>query len=266
MDTRIYEIEFQDDHTEAISASVIAENLFSQVDEEGRRHTVLDHIIDARTDGTQTSEDDAFMVTKNGMRRRRKTTKGWEVCVIWRDKSTTWHKLKDTKDSYTVELAEYSVENKLSHLPAFAWWEPHSLRKRDRIVSKIKSKYWVRTHKYGIRIPKSVQEDIKIDKENDNNLCWDALMLEMVNVRPAFEIFDKKINDLPIGYTKIDCHVVWDVKLDENFRRKSRFVAGGHKTQVPPSMTYSSVVSRESVRIALTITALNNLDIVSCDI
>ena len=46
-------------------------------------------------------------------------------------------------------------------------------------------------------------------------------------------------------------------------------VAGGHRTteQVPDSIiTYSSVVSRDSVRIALTIAALNGLQIAACDI
>ena len=52
LDTRIYDIEFQDGHTEAISANIIAENLFSQIDEEGRRYAILDQIVDVRTDGT----------------------------------------------------------------------------------------------------------------------------------------------------------------------------------------------------------------------
>ena len=52
----------------------------------------------------------------------------------------------------------------------------------------------------------------------------------------------------------------------KNFRRKARLVAGGHKTSTPTSLTYSSVVSRDSVRIALTLAALNGLDILSCDI
>ena len=43
-------------------------------------------------------------------------------------------------------------------------------------------------------------------------------------------------------------------------------MAGGHKTEAPSSITYSSVVSRDSVRIALTIAALNGLDILACDI
>ena len=43
-------------------------------------------------------------------------------------------------------------------------------------------------------------------------------------------------------------------------------VAGGHMTASPSSITYSSVVSRDSVRIALTIAALNGLSILGCDI
>ena len=91
-------------------------------------------------------------------------------------------------------------------------------------------------------------------------------MMEMKNVRPAFEVFDRPISELPIGYSHIKCHIVWDIKLGENFRRKARFVAGGHTTKVPTSLTYSSVVSRDSVRMSLTVAALNDLDILVCDI
>ena len=49
--------------------------------------------------------------------------------------------------------------------------------------------------------------------------------------------------------------------------RKSRLVAGGHRHKdVPSYETYSSVVSRDSVRIILTIAALNNLNILAADI
>jgi len=43
-------------------------------------------------------------------------------------------------------------------------------------------------------------------------------------------------------------------------------VADGHKTKLPTSMTYSSVVSRDNVRVALTIASLNSLEISACDI
>jgi hypothetical protein len=48
--------------------------------------------------------------------------------------------------------------------------------------------------------------------------------------------------------------------------RKARFVAGGHTTETPTSLTYSSVVSRDSVRIAFLMAALNDVDVMSCDI
>ena len=93
----------------------------------------------------------------------------------------------------------------------------------------------------------------------------DAICKEMKNVGVAFEPFDGDENDLK-GYKFVKCHMIFDVKMGENFRRKARMVAGGHMTESPSSLTYSSVVSRDSVRIALTITALNGLSTRSCDI
>jgi hypothetical protein len=58
--------------------------------------------------------------------------------------------------------------------------------------------------------------------------------------------------------------MIFDVKMD--FTHKARFVAGGHMTDPPSSITYSSVVSHESVRIAFTIAALNDMDVLCADI
>ena len=41
------------------------------------------------------------------------------------------------------------------------------------------------------------------------------------------------------------------MELGEGFRRKAQFVGDGHKTETPSSMTYSTVVPRDSVRIIL---------------
>ena len=59
--------------------------------------------------------------------------------------------------------------------------------------------------------------------------------------------------------------MVFEVKL-EGFRRKVRLVAGGHMTDAPPVLTYASVVTRETVRIALTMAALNDLEVKASDI
>ena len=90
-------------------------------------------------------------------------------------------------------------------------------------------------------------------------------MIEMKNVRVAFEEHDGGIKDL-IGYQEVKCHVIFDIKLGENYREKARFVAGGHTTDTPSIMTYASVVSRDSVRIVLRIAALNGLDVLGYDI
>ena len=67
-----------------------------------------------------------------------------------------------------------------------------------------------------------------------------------------------------VGFQEIGCHLVFVVKMD--FTQKDRFVAGGHTTKTPSSITYSSVVSRDSVRLALKIAALNSVEVMSCDL
>ena len=268
MDTRLYEVEYLDGYKASLAANAIAENLFAQIDEEGNRFVTLDSIISHRVDGTQVSKDCAFITSHNGGKRRKETTKGWEILIQWKDGTTTWEKLKDVKDSYPVQLAEYAHQSCIADEPALAWWVPHVLKKKTHIISKVKSKYWSRTHKFGIKIPKTVQEAIQLDKENGDTLWWDAILKEMKNVRIAFELYDGNIEDLvkDQGFTKINCHIIFDIKMGENFRRKARLVAGGHLTEAPSSITYSSVVSRDSVRIALLIAALNDLNILACDI
>ena len=266
LDTRMYEVEYVDGKKVALSANHIAENLFAQVDDEGNRHVLMHEIIDHRTNGQEVKQQDAFLTTKMGTKWLRETTKGWELLVEWKDGSTTWVALKDMKESFPGQVSEYAVASRIAMEPAFAWWTPTVLCCRNRIVAKIKSKYWVRTHMFGIRIPKSVEEAIKLDKANGDTLWWDAICKEMKNVRPAFEEFEGTKEEIPKGHQFIRCHMIFDINFGENFRRKARLVAGGHMTEAPAMITYSSVVSRDSVRIALTIAALNGLQVMSCDI
>ena len=43
-------------------------------------------------------------------------------------------------------------------------------------------------------------------------------------------------------------------------------MAGGHTTETPSCIIYASIVSRDSIRLALIIAALNNIDILSYDL
>lgn len=85
-------------------------------------------------------------------------------------------------------------------------------------------------------------------------------------MRPACKRWEEKESDLPPGFQKIKCHFIFDIKMAWNFRCKARLVANGNETDAPPTLTYLSVASRDSVRIALLVASLNELEVLVCDI
>ena len=266
LDTRMYEVEYLDGERTSLAAHNIAENLFAQIDDEDNRQVLMDEIIGHRSNEHAVNQQDAFITTKRGTKRRRETTKGWELLVRWKDGGTDWIALKDIKESYPVQVAEYTLSLCISEEPAFAWWSSSVLKKRNRIIAKTKSKYWLRTYKFGIEIPKTVLQARKIDAKSGNTLWWDAICKEMKDMKPAFEVFEGGIQQIPSGFQEIKCHMIFDIKIGENICRKARLVAGGHTTDAPATLTYSSVVPHDSVWIALTIAALNQLEVMACDI
>jgi hypothetical protein len=106
---------------------------------------------------------------------------------------------------------------------------------------------------------KTVKEALALDRKNGNTLWTDAIAKEMKEVCIAFNILPDG-HSAPIGYQKIPCHMIFDVKI-EDFRQKARLVAGGHRTKAPATITYASMVSRETVCLALTIASLNDLQV-----
>jgi hypothetical protein len=120
----------------------------------------------------------------------RKTTKGWHLCVEWKDGTTSWERLADLKESNPVEVDEYAATKSLLNTTAFIWWAPHVLQKRTRSIAAVTKRYHKRTHKFGIEVPKSWDDCVKLDKENDNTLWQDEVRKEMKNVRIAFKILN----------------------------------------------------------------------------
>jgi hypothetical protein len=78
-----------------------------------------------------------------------------------------------------IEIAKFVVVNHLVEEPAFKWWVPKVLRKRNRIISKVKSRYWKTTHKFGIQLPHSVEEALQIDEETGTDFWGKAINKEM---------------------------------------------------------------------------------------
>ena len=69
---------------------------------------------------------------------------------------------------------------------------------------------------------------------------------------------------LPERFNPVSGHIVFDMKID--FTRKARWVLDRHKTTDPDRSTYTGVVSRDSVKIVFTYTALNDLEVCIADI
>ena len=143
LDSRLYEVEYADGHIEELTANVIAENLISQVDEEGRRQMMLDSIIDHRVLHDAVPRSEGTYTNSYGVKRHKATTRGWEMLVEWRDGSSDWIAMKDLKESYPVELAMYATDRKIDDEPAFAWWLPYVLKKTETDTTKSKVKILV---------------------------------------------------------------------------------------------------------------------------
>ena len=121
--------------------------------------------------------------------------------------------------SITYETAKYAIANKILEEPAFAWWTKQTLKTHNCVISKIKSRYWLQTHKYGIEIPKNWQQAVALDQKNGNTLWQDAIKKEMKNVQPAFEEHDGNKKQL-VGYTKITSHIIYNSNLANPFGGK----------------------------------------------
>ena len=263
LNTAVYNVESPDGTISEYTANVIAENLWNQVDNEGYDYSLLYEIVGHRKTEDAVPIEKGHYETKSGAKRRVITTKGWELQVKWESGETTFITLKDIKESNPIEVAEYAKAQKLDKEPAFAWWIPTVIKRRKAIIDKTSRK--VRKNmKFGIYVPKNYAEAVEMDRANGNTLWQDAVKKEMTNVEVAFKFLDEHGARVPIGFKKITCHLIYDVKFD--LTRKARYVGGGHLTSVPACMTYSSVVSRDSVRIMFLIAALNDLNVEMCDI
>jgi len=263
LDTRLYQVVFPDGETAEYSANIIAECIYSQVDDEGNQFLLLDEIIDWKKTMDAVPDEDILQISHNGNIHKRRTTKGWKLCVKWKDGSTSWEPLKDLKQAYPVQVAEFAISHDLQDLPAFRWWVKDTLKRRDRIIKAVKSRYLKRTHKYGVQLPKTVEEAYELDRISGTDFWHQAIVKEMTNNAVAFKFLEDN-EKVPPGSQWIPFHMIFDIKCD--FTRKARYVAGGHWTDTPVQLTYSSVVTRDSVRIAFLIAALNGLDILAADV
>ena len=150
------------------------------------------------------------------------------------------------------------------------------LKKKNRIISRVKSHYWRTSHKFIIALPHSIEEAYDMYEDNGNTFWLYFIEKELKKIQgmETFEMMegvkpeDTRSQKHPIpGYKEIVYHIIFYINIYGKFTPKARLESNGHETEyIAKCGTYSSVVSKDSVRIAFLYTALKDLDILSCNI
>ena len=90
----IYDVAFPDGAVKQYAANTITEALYSTVDDGGYSKAVLHCILEHSKNDKAIAKADKYLYTKNGNRRMRKTTIGWNMLIRWNDQSESWIPLK----------------------------------------------------------------------------------------------------------------------------------------------------------------------------
>jgi len=64
LDTHKYEVELPDGSTNVYAANIIAENMYSQIDNEGHKFLLIQEITNHKVDGNAVAKDNGFTVMK----------------------------------------------------------------------------------------------------------------------------------------------------------------------------------------------------------
>ena len=79
------------------------------------------------------------------------------------------------KESNPIEVAEFVLTREIESEPAFAWWVPYTIKKRKNIVSAVCARLKLKTHKFGIEIPRAVEHAYRLDERNGKPYWRDAI-------------------------------------------------------------------------------------------
>ena len=80
LDTRIYNVEFDDGDVTELTTNLITESMYSQCDPNRNQYLLLDQLIDHRSTDRVVALPDQVVHRKDGKAYRRKTMTGWQLC------------------------------------------------------------------------------------------------------------------------------------------------------------------------------------------
>ena len=152
----------------------------------------------------------------------------------------------------------------------------HKLRNKIRMMrirrnGPSRNQLWLEKQnkeKFGIKIPNTTKEALRMDAEAGNKKWYEAIKKEMDNL-DRLKVFKYHSPDTEFtkeeGWQKAPLRMIYDVK-NEDQRYKARLVCGGHKVDATGYNTYSSQVDGISILLLFTIAQHIGLDIMTCDV
>jgi GH15 family glucan-1,4-alpha-glucosidase len=156
-------VEFPDGHVQEYNANKIIEAIYDNVDENGVDELFFEAIVGHE----RTPEANQATGTY--------TTKGRRICVSWKDGTSSWHTLAEIKNSYPLQLAEYAIQHQLDKEAAFIWWIKPTVKHKKTFIKAAKRRFTKRSHKFGIKVPQTVEEALQKDKETKTTFWRDAI-------------------------------------------------------------------------------------------
>ena len=214
-------------------------------------------------------KDDMYRIDTILAHRKSNTRSKWELLVGWGNGEKTWHDMGFIFNDDPVTVAVYAMIHDLLGTAGWKRCKPYvkNSKKFARMVHQRRLKNFRNrpVYKYGFQVPRNHEEAVFIDEKNGNTKWQDSEKLEIgqLDEYNTFKSLGKNA-PVPPGFQKIPCHMVYDVKHDG--RHKSRFVAGGHRTETPTESVYSGVVSLQGIRLITFIAELNDLELWGTDV
>lgn len=221
-----------------------------------------------------------------------------QLRLIMDSEETQWNDFRDVKEDHPRRCAIYIVDHykprsgregrdrvlswakktlrdceravrRMVRLYDFVLDDDDNIRRVRRAVraKKKNKKAPPKKLKYGVQVPRNVDEAYQLDKDNGDTLWADAIDKEMAALYEldCFEYREKGYRpQQEEGYQWTRVHMIFDVKTD--LRRKARLVAGGHLLEIFDTEVYSSTVKGISVKLLHVIAHQNNLKALCGDV
>ncbi|KAI2503448.1 Reverse transcriptase (RNA-dependent DNA polymerase) [Fragilaria crotonensis] len=138
LDTRTYEVEFMDGQKAELTANVIAQNMYAQCDSEGNQYLLLAGIVGHRKDNSAVEKKDMYIRHGSNLQLR-----------------------KTTKDGAYASNGRMGVPpgNGSQALRSQTLWKLQTTP--SHVIAAVNKRYH-KTHKFGIKIPKSYDDCVRI--------------------------------------------------------------------------------------------------------